>query len=66
MKYMNKGETNTLDSILKILTETRVQRSQGLISKEDALKIYKEMRNELAKLDSLEADSNFSFINELF
>lgn len=63
---MNKGETNTLDSILKILTETRVQRSQGLISKEDALKIYKEMRNELAKLDSLEADSNFSFINELF
>ncbi|WP_395074529.1 hypothetical protein [Flavobacterium sp.] len=63
---MNKGETNTLDSILKILTETRVQRSQGNISKEDALKIYKEMRNELAKLDSLEADSNFAFINELF
>ncbi|WP_395074787.1 hypothetical protein [Flavobacterium sp.] len=63
---MNKKETNTLDTILKVLTETRIQRSQGNISKEDALKIYKEMRKELAKLDSLESDNNFSFINELF
>ena len=63
---MSNNETKTLDSILKVLTETRNQRSQGIISKDDALKIYKEMRKELAKLDSLESDSNFSFINELF